>query len=181
MLLCYRAMFFFVYNEISERQDPLQLPDHDLTVEAAWPQLFLDHKGKYWDVPESLSVDLSSLLSPSGLRYHVGIHKNGGNPQQVNAMDGNLPLSLLPGLCVKTAISYEKIKYLWRDKGAVEQKNEEVEQVNEEMVPYDVLLKEPHSAVSGMIGNFSRLFEMRISMFYAMCQSPFEHPFAIYG
>lgn len=145
--------FSFVYNEISERQDPLQLPDHDLTLEAAWPQLFLDHKGKYWDVPESLSVDLSSLLSQHGLRYHVGIHKNGGNPQQVNATDGKPPLSLLPGLCVKAAISYEKMKYFWRDKGAVEQENEEV-------VPYDVNLNEPHSAVFGVIGNFSRLFEM---------------------
>ncbi|ESW06360.1 hypothetical protein PHAVU_010G041600 [Phaseolus vulgaris] len=123
-----------------------KLPDHDLTLEAAWPQLFLDHKGKYWDVPESLSVDLSSLLSQHGLRYHVGIHKNGGNPQQVNATDGKPPLSLLPGLCVKAAISYEKMKYFWRDKGAVEQENEEV-------VPYDVNLNEPHSAVFGVIGS----------------------------
>ncbi|KAL9303523.1 hypothetical protein ACSQ67_020786 [Phaseolus vulgaris] len=159
-----RKLFADVKNEISnaedfdlstvkdvakhfvDKQDPLQLPDHDLTLEAAWPQLFLDHKGKYWDVPESLSVDLSSLLSQHGLRYHVGIHKNGGNPQQVNATDGKPPLSLLPGLCVKAAISYEKMKYFWRDKGAVEQENEEV-------VPYDVNLNEPHSAVFGVIGS----------------------------
>lgn len=141
----------------------MQLPDHDLTLEAAWPQLFVDHKGKYWDVPESLSVDLSSLVSESGLRYRFGIHKNGGNPQAVSATDGNPPLSLLPGLCAKAAFSYEKIKYFWRDKGSVEQQNEE-------LFPYDVRLKEPHAAVSGMIGNFSRLmllllFGMRISMF----------------
>ncbi|RDX65659.1 Protein TRIGALACTOSYLDIACYLGLYCEROL 4, chloroplastic, partial [Mucuna pruriens] len=122
------------------------LPDHDLTVEAAWPQLFVDHKGKYWDVPESLSVDLSSLVSESGLRYRVGIHKNGGNPQPVNATDGNPPLSLLPGICAKAAVSYENIKYFWRDKGAAEQHNEGV-------FPYDVRLKEPHAAVSGMIGS----------------------------
>ncbi|BAT96888.1 Protein TRIGALACTOSYLDIACYLGLYCEROL 4 [Vigna angularis] len=122
-----------------------KLPDHDLTLEAAWPQLFLDHKGKYWDVPESLSVDLSSLLSESGIRWRVGLHKNGGNPQQVNATDGKPPLSLLPGLSLKSAVSYEKIKYFWRDKGTVEQGNEDV-------VPYDVRLNEPHSAVFGVIG-----------------------------
>ncbi|RZC20015.1 Protein TRIGALACTOSYLDIACYLGLYCEROL 4, chloroplastic [Glycine soja] len=129
-----------------KRQHSLQLHDHDLTLEAAWPQLFVDHKGKYWDVPESLSVDLSSLVSESGLRYHFGIHKNGGNPQAMNATDGNPPLSLLPGLCAKVAVSYEKIKYFWRDKGAAEQENEEA-------LPYDVRLKEPHAAVSGIIGS----------------------------
>lgn len=146
-----------------KRQHSLQLHDHDLTLEAAWPQLFVDHKGKYWDVPESLSVDLSSLVSESGLRYHIGMHKNSVNPQAMNATNGNPPLSLLPGLCAKVAVSYEKIKYFWRDKGAAEQENEEA-------LPYDVRLKEPHAAVSGIIGNFSRLmwlllFEMRISMF----------------
>ncbi|KAL2319511.1 hypothetical protein Fmac_028480 [Flemingia macrophylla] len=123
-----------------------KLPDHDLTLEAAWPQLFVDHMGKYWDVPESLSVDLSSLLSESGLRYHVGIHKNGGIPKAMNATYSNPPLSLLPGLCAKAAFSHEKTKYFWRDKSAVEQENEEV-------FPYDDRLKEPHAAVSGIIGS----------------------------
>ncbi|TKY68835.1 TRIGALACTOSYLDIACYLGLYCEROL 4 [Spatholobus suberectus] len=123
-----------------------KLPDHDLTLEAAWPQLFVDHKGLYWDVPESISVDLSSLVSESGLRYRLGIHKNGGNPQAINTTDGNPPLSLLPGICAKAAFSYEKIKYLWRDKDTAEQQNEEV-------FPYDVRLKEPHAAISGMIGS----------------------------
>lgn len=123
-----------------------KLADHDLTLEAAWPQLFVDHKGKYWDVPESLSVDLSSLVSESGLRYRFGIHKNGGIPKAMNATEGNPPLSLLPGLCAKAAFSYEKTKYFWRDKGDVEKENEEV-------FPYDERLKEPHAAVSGMFGS----------------------------
>nr|KYP59946.1 hypothetical protein KK1_015393 [Cajanus cajan] len=135
-----------VYNETSEKQHSLQLPDHDLTFEAAWPQLFIDHKGKYWDVPESLSVDLSSLVSESGLRYRFGIHKNGGIPKAMHATDGNPPLSLLPGLCAKAAFSYEKTKYFWRDKG-------DVEKDNEEAFPYDERLKEPHAAVSGMFGS----------------------------
>lgn len=128
-----------------KRQFSMQLPDHDLTVEAAWPQLFVDHKGKYWDVPESISVDLSSLVSESGLRYRFGIHKNGGNPQAINATDSSPPLSLLPGLCAKAAFTYEKIKYFWRDKEAEE----------DQRSSYDVRLRKPHAAVSGIIGKFS--------------------------
>ncbi|XP_061370531.1 protein TRIGALACTOSYLDIACYLGLYCEROL 4, chloroplastic [Gastrolobium bilobum] len=126
-----------------------KLPDHDLTLEAAWPQLFVDHKGKYWDVPESLSVDLSSLVSDSGLRYHFGIHKNGGNPQAMNATDGNPPLPLLPGLCAKAAFTYEKIKYFWRDMEAEEDDERQIDKV----LPYDVRLKGPHAAVSGILGS----------------------------
>ncbi|XP_027336650.1 protein TRIGALACTOSYLDIACYLGLYCEROL 4, chloroplastic [Abrus precatorius] len=123
-----------------------KLPDHDLTLEAAWPQLFVDHKGKYWDVPESISVDLSSLVSESGLRYHFGIHKNGGDPQTVNTTEGSPPLSLLPGFCAKASVSYEKIKDFWREKEAEEQQEDTVK-------PYDVRLKEPHAAISGIIGS----------------------------
>ncbi|KAJ1395423.1 hypothetical protein SESBI_33381 [Sesbania bispinosa] len=126
-----------------------KLPDHDLTLEAAWPQLFVDHKGKYWDVPESISVDLSSLVSDSGLRYHFGIHKNGGNPQAINATDSTPPLSLLPGLCAKAAFTYEKNKYFWRNK----EDGEELEDQPDRMTPYDVRLKEPHAAVSGIFGS----------------------------
>ncbi|XP_057452055.1 protein TRIGALACTOSYLDIACYLGLYCEROL 4, chloroplastic [Lotus japonicus] len=126
-----------------------KLPNHDLTLEAAWPQLFVDHKGKYWDVPETLSVDLSSLVSDSGLRYHLGIHKNGGNPQAINATDSKPPLSLLPGLCAKAAFTYQKTKYLWRDGEVVEDLEEETRRV----APYDVRLQEPHAAVSGIIGS----------------------------
>ncbi|KAK7350517.1 hypothetical protein VNO77_09219 [Canavalia gladiata] len=123
-----------------------KLPDHDLTLEAAWPQLFVDHKGKYWDVPGSISVDLSSLVSKSGLRYHFGLHKNSGEPQAMNTTDGNPPLSLLPGFCAKAAFSYEKIKYLWRGNEA---EGHNVSQGDS----YDVCLKEPHAAISGIIGS----------------------------
>ncbi|XP_045791039.1 protein TRIGALACTOSYLDIACYLGLYCEROL 4, chloroplastic-like [Trifolium pratense] len=122
-----------------------ELPEHDLTVEAAWPQLFVDHKGRYWDVPESISVDLSSFVSDSGLRYRFGIHKNNGNPQAINSTDSDTPLSLLPGLCAKAAFTYDKIKYFW--------KNKEIEKEYKKLTPYDVRLKEPHAAVSGIIGS----------------------------
>lgn len=121
-------------------------------MEAAWPQLFIDHKGKYWDVPEFISLDLSSLKSDSGLRYRFGIHKNGGDPEVVNAVDGSPPLSLLPGLCAKAAMSYESVKYLWRDNEA-ESLNQRTD-LPATSYPYDVRLMVPQSAISGIIGKF---------------------------
>ncbi|XP_058745271.1 protein TRIGALACTOSYLDIACYLGLYCEROL 4, chloroplastic-like [Vicia villosa] len=126
-----------------------EFSDHDLTVEAAWPQLFVDHKGRYWDVPESVSVDLSSLGSSSGLRYHFGIHKNGGNPQAFNATDSDPPLSLLPGLCAKASATYDKIKYLWKKTDLEFDKDYDKDLTP----PYDVQLTEPHAAISGIIGS----------------------------
>ncbi|KAJ6872371.1 hypothetical protein NC651_031471 [Populus alba x Populus x berolinensis] len=97
-----------------------ELPDHDITLEAAWPGLFLDHKGKYWDVPESISLDMSSLPSESGFQYRIGVHKNGGHPQPVNTLNGEVPCALMPGLCAKAAFSYEKRKDFWRQKDKVD-------------------------------------------------------------
>lgn len=129
----------------------MQFSEHDLTVEAAWPQLFVDHKGRYWDVPGSVSVDLSSLRSSSGLRYRFGIHKNGGNPQAFNATDSDPPLSLLPGLCAKASVTYDKIKYLWKKTDLEFDKD-----YNKDLTPpYDVRLTEPHAAISGIIGKLS--------------------------
>ncbi|KAL1339449.1 hypothetical protein AAHE18_U037500 [Arachis hypogaea] len=127
-----------------------KLPEHDLTVEAAWPQLFVDHKGKYWDVPESISADLSSLVSESGIRYHIGIHKNGGNPSSVNATDGSPPLSLLPGLCAKAAVTYEMSRDYWREK--TDSEEEDIWDNNKKNTPYDSRLAEPHAAISGTMG-----------------------------
>ncbi|PQP94932.1 protein TRIGALACTOSYLDIACYLGLYCEROL 4 chloroplastic [Prunus yedoensis var. nudiflora] len=129
-----------------------KLPYHDITLEAAWPELFIDHKGQYWDVPESISLDLSSLVSESGLRYRIGIHKNSGHPQAVNSIDGEAPTSLMPGLCAKAAFSYEKSQDLWRQK---ETKKDVMVKKDKGWFwrpSYDVRLKEPHAAVSGIFG-----------------------------
>ncbi|KAE8038522.1 hypothetical protein FH972_011023 [Carpinus fangiana] len=129
-----------------------KLPLHDLTLEAAWPELFIDHKGRYWDVPESISLDLSSLLSESGLRYRVGLHKNSGHPKALNATDDEAPLSLMPGLCAKAAFSYEKSRDFWREKEKEEDVIVETDKGSFWRPSYDVRLKEPHSAISGIIG-----------------------------
>lgn len=144
-------------NDFSQPLRCLQLPYHDITLEAAWPELFIDHKGQYWDVPESISLDLSSLVSESGLRYRIGIHKNSGHPQAVNSIDGEVPTSLMPGLCAKAAFSYEKSQDLWRQKET--KKDVMVKKDNGWFwrPSYDVRLKEPHAAVSGIFGKFTTL------------------------
>ncbi|KAL8542592.1 hypothetical protein ACS0TY_003465 [Phlomoides rotata] len=130
-----------------------KLPDHDITLEAAWPELFIDHKGKYWEVPESISLDCSSLVSDSGLRYRFGIHKNSGLPQAaVRSINTETPIALLPRLCAKAAFSYEKSKDLWRQKETKEDVIDETEQGPVWRPAYDVCLKDPHAAISGIIG-----------------------------
>ena len=61
----------------------MQFPHHNVTLEAAWPGVFVDKHGTYWDVPLSIAVDFASVASGSGL-------------------------SLLPGLCAKAAVCIKK-------------------------------------------------------------------------
>ncbi|KAL6565834.1 hypothetical protein OROHE_004889 [Orobanche hederae] len=128
-----------------------KLPDHDVTLEAAWPELFVDHKGNYWEVPISISLDCSSLVSESGLRYRFGIHKSSGLPAPVDSVKAQAPLALSPGICAKAAFSYEKSKDRWRQ--MVTRENV-VDKLDDEDWPpsYDIRLREPHSAISGIIG-----------------------------
>lgn len=131
-----------------------QLPNHDITVEAAWPGLFMDQKGRYWDVPESISLDLLSLASETGFRYRFGIHKNNGQPHPANGVTTEVPTYLLPGICAKGAFSYEKSRDIWR----VKETKEDIMIKTEKGVflrpSYDVRLREPHAAISGIIGKY---------------------------
>ncbi|XP_042017994.1 protein TRIGALACTOSYLDIACYLGLYCEROL 4, chloroplastic-like [Salvia splendens] len=129
-----------------------KLPDHDITLEAAWPELFIDRKGKYWEVPESISLDCASLVTESGLRYRFGLHKNSGSPQAVDSSNTESPVALLPGLCAKAAFSYEKSKDLWRQKETKDDVMVETENGQVWHPTYDVRLKDPHAAISGIIG-----------------------------
>ncbi|KAJ8650461.1 hypothetical protein MRB53_003484 [Persea americana] len=129
-----------------------QLPNHDVTLEAAWPELFVDKNGSYWDVPSSLSLDLASLVSKSGLRYRFGIHRNGGHPRALSATCGNVPLALMPGVCAKGAFSYEKSRDIWRQKEKKKDLIVKTEKGKFWQLPYDTQLGEPHAAISGIIG-----------------------------
>ncbi|KAM7274693.1 hypothetical protein ACFE04_016559 [Oxalis oulophora] len=129
-----------------------ELPDHDITFEAAWPELFLDQKGGYWEVPESISLDMSSHVSDSGLRYRFGVHKNGGHPKALTATNGDTPSALMPGLCAKAAFSYEKSKDFWRQKETKKETMVKTEKGWSWRPSYDARLKEPHAAISAIFG-----------------------------
>ncbi|KAI4302849.1 hypothetical protein MLD38_038548 [Melastoma candidum] len=129
-----------------------KVPNHDIFMEAAWPGLFIDGKGRYWDVPESLSLDFLSHATDDGFRYRFGIHKNGGHPQAVNATEGEVPSTLMPGLCAMAAFSYEKSRDFWRQEETREDVVIETEKGLFWRPAYDVRLKEPHASVSGIIG-----------------------------
>ncbi|XP_026406736.1 protein TRIGALACTOSYLDIACYLGLYCEROL 4, chloroplastic-like [Papaver somniferum] len=129
-----------------------KLPGHDITMEAAWPELFVDRNGEYWNVPESVSLDLSSIVSESGLRYRLGLQKVSGQPQPLSDSIGEPPLNLMPGLCTKAGFSYEKSRDIWRQKETEEDRTRKTDQGAFWWPSYDVHLKEPHAAVSGIIG-----------------------------
>ncbi|XP_057980486.1 protein TRIGALACTOSYLDIACYLGLYCEROL 4, chloroplastic [Malania oleifera] len=129
-----------------------KLPHHDITMEAAWPELFIDHNGGYWDVPTSISLDMSSLDSESGLRYRLGIHKSSGDPQAINATNGKVPFTLMPGVYAKAAASYEKSKDIWRQKETQDDFIIKTDKGQFWRPSYDVCLREPHGAISGIIG-----------------------------
>ncbi|KAL5795131.1 hypothetical protein ACOSP7_003725 [Xanthoceras sorbifolium] len=141
-----------------------KLPDHDITLEAAWPQLFIDHKGGYWDVPEAVSLSVSSLISDSGFRYRFGLQKNSGHPQSVNGINGEAPAALMPGLCAKAAFSYEQSKDIWRQKETKDDLIVTTDKGQFWRPAYDLRLKEPHSTISAIIGgNFAAWFGGRES------------------
>ncbi|EEC70322.1 hypothetical protein OsI_01191 [Oryza sativa Indica Group] len=121
-----------------------KLPHQNITLEASWPGLFIDKNGVYWDVPLSLSADLASVGSESGLSYHVLLQQNSGEPKCFGGGEetSDVPVALLPGLCAKAAVSIKKSIDVWRKK---EDKLKNVQ-------PYDVFLSEPHVSFTGIIG-----------------------------
>ncbi|TYI24187.1 hypothetical protein ES332_A06G216300v1 [Gossypium tomentosum] len=121
-----------------------KFPHHNLTVDAAWPALFVDKEtGTYWDVPFSMAIDLASLPLDSGLSYHLCLHHNHGSPKQFQGDPiAQVPASLFAGVSAKCAFSYEKNVDIWRSKA---QKLKMVQ-------PYDIFLSDPHVSASGTIG-----------------------------
>ncbi|CAH9129600.1 unnamed protein product [Cuscuta epithymum] len=121
-----------------------KFPNHDLTVEAAWPGLFVDKLGNYWDVPFALAFDLASIPAESGLSYHLLVNNNTGLPKQCHGqpLTKEVPPSLLQGFCAKTAVSMKKSIDLWRSEASL------LKMVQ----PYDVLMSSPHISASGILG-----------------------------
>jgi hypothetical protein len=112
----------------------------------------VDKHGEYWDVPLSMAIDLASLPAESGPSYHLCLHHNSGSPKKLHSDTMEVPPpSLLPGLSLKSAVSYRTNMDLWR--GTTPKL--------ETCKPYDVFLSSPHVAVSGIIGmiSFFNLFQ----------------------
>ncbi|TKW12820.2 hypothetical protein SEVIR_5G061000v4 [Setaria viridis] len=121
----------------------LQLPHQNVTFQASWPGLFVDKKGVYWDLPLSLSADLASVGSSSGLSYHLLLQQNSGEPKCFGGDEtSDVPIALLPGLCAKAAVSIKKSIDAWRKK---EDKLKNVQ-------PYDVFLSDSHVSFTGIVG-----------------------------
>lgn len=123
----------------------MQLPRQNVTFEASWPGLFVDKRGVYWDVPLSLSADLASVGSSSGLSYHLLLQQNSGEPKCFGGNEtSDVPIALLPGFCAKAAVSIKKSIDAWRKK---EDKLKNVQ-------PYDVFLSDSHVSFTGIVGKY---------------------------
>eukprot|EP01018_Ginkgo_biloba_P012234 Gb_04973 [translate_table: standard] len=120
-----------------------KLQRHDVTMEAAWHERFVETQGSSWDVPLSISLDLASLSSTSGLRYRLAIHHNAQLAQESKKIDCmEIPWGALPGLCAKGAIAVEKHVEIWKDRSGQQRRRK----------PYNLFLARPHIMMSGIIG-----------------------------
>ncbi|KAA8528157.1 hypothetical protein F0562_035592 [Nyssa sinensis] len=120
-----------------------KFPHHNLTVEAAWPELFIDQLGAYWDIPFSMAIDLASVASVSGASYHLCVNHNAGLPRQFEGQQtSEVPATLLPGLCVRSAFSFKKNIDIWKSKAP------KLKMVQ----PFDIFLSNPHISASGLLG-----------------------------
>ncbi|CAI9771126.1 unnamed protein product [Fraxinus pennsylvanica] len=120
-----------------------KFPLHNLTVEAASPALFVDQHGNYWDVPFSVSMDLAPVASDSGTSCRFCINHTTGIPKPYEGQPtSRVPVTLLPGLCTKCAVSFKKNVDIWRSEAP------KVKMVQ----PYDIFLSSPHISASGILG-----------------------------
>ncbi|XP_050218731.1 protein TRIGALACTOSYLDIACYLGLYCEROL 4, chloroplastic [Mercurialis annua] len=120
-----------------------KFPDHNLTLQAVSPGLFVDGSGRYWDVPVSTSIDLASLPSEAGLSYHLCMHHNAGNPQLFGG--GHtlaVPAALRPGFSFKSSFSFKHNVEIWRSKAP------KLKMVQ----PFDIFLSNPHISASAIVG-----------------------------
>ncbi|KAH0732986.1 hypothetical protein KY289_004174 [Solanum tuberosum] len=122
-----------------------KFPHHNLTMEAAWPGLFVDGNGSYWDVPFSLALDLASTTLDSGASYHLFFNNCAGSPKQYEGQHSDElppPAALLPGFTAKGVVSLKKNIYLWRSEASM------LKMVQ----PYDIFLSNPHISASWILG-----------------------------
>lgn len=119
-----------------------KLRKHDMTLEAAWHECCVDREACYWDVPQTLSLDLSSHGARGGLRYRVGVHRTSGSPVRCeqSSVVKVVPRGAEPGTRAQAAITVEKEVALW--KGPTVQTNR----------AHNVISARPFLTVSGLLG-----------------------------
>lgn len=120
------------------------MKQHDILLDAAWNDKCVDRRGKYWNVGETVSLDLQSHASSSGLRYRAGVHRSSGVRSEPSGEPATpLPFGALAGICGRAAVFWEKEKDLWKDTQ------------NEPQKPLNLLASSPHVTFSSVIGNNS--------------------------
>lgn len=116
-----------------------KMQQHDFLVAAAWNDKCVDRRGRYWNVPDTVSLDLLSC-NPSGLRYRVGVHHSSGVTEPSGEAASALPFGALAGVCGRAAVFLEKEINLWKDTQNKPQK------------PFNLLASHPHFTISGIMG-----------------------------
>lgn len=117
-----------------------KLEKHDIVIEAAWNDKCVDRQGRYWNVPETLSLDLVSTGSSSGLRYRIGVHHITGVSEPIGQVAATVPSGALPGTHAQAAVSIENEVCIWKDTRHKLRK------------PYNLLESHPHATASSIIG-----------------------------
>lgn len=141
LLHCY--VCYFTNTPSNKYLLSLQFPHHDLTLEAAGPELFVDQNGNYWDVPFSIAADLASVATDSGASYHLCINHVAGSPVQFETQaTSEAPATLFLGLCARCAVSFKKNINFWMSEAP------KLKMVQ----PYDMFMSNPHISASALLG-----------------------------
>lgn len=93
-----------------------KLDQHQILLESAYHERYVDRESGYWDVPQTVSLDMASRGAPGGLRYRLGVHHSAGAPQRCGGDDRarKVPSGGLPGLRFQAGASMEKSLDLWK-------------------------------------------------------------------
>ncbi|KAL3702148.1 hypothetical protein R1sor_020170 [Riccia sorocarpa] len=122
---------------------------HDIILESAWHEHFVDREARYWEVPQVTTLDVASVGTTSGLRYRLGLHHSAGTPVECPKMDGSVlggvPAGATPGLRAQAAMSVEREMHVWKPKQAACRRRQNKR-------PYNLLAARPHVTVSGLAG-----------------------------
>ncbi|KAG0625143.1 hypothetical protein M758_2G031100 [Ceratodon purpureus] len=93
-----------------------KLDQHQILLEATHHECLIDRESRYWDVPQTVSLDVASSGAREGLRYRLGVHHSAGAPME--CMDDEnarrVPLGALPGMRIQAGASTEKSVDLWK-------------------------------------------------------------------